>query len=90
MSEPGGPEGVLKFWFGTPATTDRDLGAKMKRWFNGGPDLDREVKSLFDATVEEALAGRLEAWLEHSKGWLALVLVLDQLTRNTLRDDARM
>ncbi len=90
MSEPVGPEDVLKFWFGEPATTDRELGAKVKRWFTGGPDMDREVKSLFEATVEDALADRRDSWLEHPKGWLALVLVLDQLTRNTLRDDPRM
>src|SRR5688500_5613729 len=84
------PVDVLTFWFGTPAADAKELGIKMRRWFQGGPELDEEVKTRFGQTVENALAGRLDAWLEADKGWLALIIVLDQFTRNVLRDQVRM
>ena len=86
---PASPEDVLSFWFGTPAANEAELMSRVQRWFNGGPTLDAEVKARFGATVEAALNGQLDAWSETPRGRLALVLVLDQFTRNMFRGDAR-
>jgi uncharacterized protein (DUF924 family)/glutathione S-transferase len=83
------PEAVLEFWFGAPATSEPEMMAKAQRWFNGGEALDREVRARFGDTVEAALAGKLDAWASTARGRLALVIVLDQLTRNALRGQAR-
>src|SRR5437762_2869312 len=88
MAQPR-PDDVLRFWFGTPATTPEELGVKMRRWFRGGPDLDREIAQRFQSAVDEAIHGGLNEWLEVPKGWLALLIVLDQFTRNVFREDAR-
>jgi uncharacterized protein (DUF924 family)/glutathione S-transferase len=83
------PEQVVEFWFGEPATTEAELMAKAGRWFQGGESMDREVKAQFGDTVEAALAGQLDTWASTTRGRLALVIVLDQLTRNALRGQAR-
>lgn len=83
------PEDVLAFWFGAPAADADELITKLKRWFRGGPGMDEEIARRFGATVEAALAGELDTWRETPRGRLALVLVLDQLTRHCFRGDAR-
>src|SRR6185436_17579858 len=80
---------VLEFWFGTPATTEAELMEKFRRWFAGGAAMDAEVKARFGQTVEAALAGKLDAWASTPRGRLALVLVLDQMTRNAFRGEPR-
>jgi uncharacterized protein (DUF924 family) len=80
---------VLSFWFGEPARDAAALGTKFKRWFSGGPDFDREIRERFAPTVERALAGDLDDWARTIRGRLALILVLDQFTRNIFRDTPR-
>src|SRR5450432_2399752 len=83
------PKEVLAFWFGEPAKTADELKLKMRRWFRGGPETDAEIVRDFKPEVEAAIAGDLEDWVTVEKGWLALILVLDQFTRNVFRGDAR-
>ncbi len=80
---------VLDFWFGQPATTPDELMAKIRRWFRGGPELDKEISEGFGDTVRAALEGKLDAWAETVRGRLALVIVLDQFTRNVYRNNAK-
>lgn len=91
MSTGGTPGAVLSYWFGdSVSTTAAELGPKMRRWYQGGPDMDAEIIARFGTTVEDAIAGKLSTWSSHPKGWLAELLVLDQLTRNVLRNSPRM
>jgi uncharacterized protein (DUF924 family) len=84
------PEVVLDFWFGTPPADEAALMAKTRRWFEGGYAMDREVNARFAAAVEDALEGRLDSWSATPRGRLALVILLDQFTRNVFRDAPRM
>jgi len=84
------PEEVLEYWFGTPATTEAELMTSIKRWYMGGPEIDREVRERFGDAVQAALAGELDAWADQPRSRLALIILLDQMTRNTLRDDPGM
>jgi uncharacterized protein (DUF924 family) len=83
------PEDVLAFWFGPPAADDAEVMAKVRRWFLGGPEMDHQVIERFAATVEAAVAGALDDWSATPRGRLALVIVLDQLTRNAYRGDPK-
>ena len=80
---------VLEFWFGTPATNEAELMHKLRRWFAGG-DMDREIRERFGDTVAAAVAGELDGWAAEPRGRLALVILLDQLTRNTMRNQPAM
>jgi uncharacterized protein (DUF924 family) len=83
------PEEVLSFWFGRPATSEAELMTRMHRWFRGGAELDEEVARHFGPTVEAALRHDLDGWASTARGRLALVLLLDQMTRSLYRDDPR-
>jgi len=80
---------LLSFWFGEPAETPQGLVAKFKRWYEGGPELDREIGERYGALVEAALNGELEAWSSNVSGRLALLILLDQFTRSIHRGTAR-
>jgi uncharacterized protein (DUF924 family) len=83
------PEDVLAFWFGAPVASEEDSIARARRWFRGGEAFDAEVRGRFLGTIEAALRGELDAWSRTVTGRLALVLVLDQLTRNAFRGTPR-
>src|SRR5437879_2062138 len=82
-------EAVLAFWFGAPVRDVDDAVARMRRWFPEGNLLDAEVRRTFGATIEAALRGDLDGWAADGRGLLALVIVLDQLTRHAFRGTAR-
>lgn len=77
-----GPRQVLDFWFGDADRVDT-------RWFNGGDAFDRDIRDRFGDTIDDALAGRLDAWADDVDGALALIVVLDQFTRNAFRGTPR-
>jgi len=83
------PGDVLAYWFGEPLRDLDQLKTKMRRWFGGGPDFDAEVKREFGAEIDAAVDGKLDAWFAEPKGWLALLILLDQFTRNAYRGNAK-
>ncbi|HET7548877.1 MAG TPA: DUF924 family protein [Usitatibacter sp.] len=84
---PGGPsfEAVLDFWFGP---LDR-RGPARREWFVKDPAFDAEIARRFGDLHRAASARRLEAWRMSALPMLALVVVLDQFSRNLYRGDAR-
>ena len=77
---------VLTFWFG--ATAD-ELPAHSQRWFRKDPAFDDEIRRLFAADHERAARGELDGWSRGTaRGALALVVLLDQMSRNMFRDSA--
>ncbi len=78
---------VLAYWFGHPG--DADYGRPRAAWFNKNPEADVEIRSRFRALHQWAKSGLLDAWAENPDSLLALILVLDQFTRQIHRDDPR-
>jgi uncharacterized protein (DUF924 family) len=56
-----------------------------KRWMAGGPDVDREITERFGELLERARRGELDHWADTPLGRLALIIVLDQFSRNIYR-----
>lgn len=79
---PNTPDDVLDFWFGAP---DRIQTAR-EEWFRKSAGFDAEIRHRFLATHAAAIAGRLDAWQQTPRSALALVVVLDQFSRNLFRD----
>jgi len=79
------PGEVLDFWFGAPDRPDVVVERQYPLWFKGGPDADAEIRRRFAATHAAAAAEALEGWAETPSGRLALVIVLDQFSRNLYR-----
>ncbi|MCQ4284121.1 DUF924 domain-containing protein [Pseudomonas stutzeri] len=72
---------LLNWWFGEGTTATEVAGAKNGLWFGYKPEQDEEARERFGDLTERALAGELNEWVELPHGWLALVLLLDQLPR---------
>ncbi len=73
---------VLSFWLGEPP-------APQKQWFARSDATDAEIRTRFGATIESAARGELDAWASTPLGRVALVIVLDQFSRNVFRGTAR-
>lgn len=78
-------EAILQFWFGDSPNAWEAPADRMPLWFGGKPEVDDEIRRRFGATVEEALRGGFAEWKATPRGRLALVLLLDQFTRNIHR-----
>lgn len=57
-------------------------------WFGGEEAVDTAIRSRFGPLVQQALDGGFEEWRETPQGALALILLLDQFTRNIHRGTA--
>lgn len=79
---------ILDFWFG-------DIGAgfavqaQAKRWYGGGAELDSEISERFGRWLITASEGKLSSWNASAEGTLALIILLDQFSRNIHRGSAR-
>lgn len=80
-------EWILSEWFGPIESEAEFPQNKMKVWFNGGDFYDQKIKSLFKNEVEQALQGGFTTWEDQPESSLALVLLLDQFTRNIYRGE---
>lgn len=80
---------VLSWWFGEATTAKAIADEKAGLWFGYKPEQDAEARERFGEQVEQALAGGLAEWAESPEGWLALVLLLDQLPRMVYRGTAQ-
>lgn len=75
---PGEAQAVLVFWFDP---------ANREEWFATQPAFDASIRTRFDETFRLAAEGKLEDWVTTPQGWLALLIVLDQFSRNLHRGD---
>jgi uncharacterized protein (DUF924 family) len=83
------PADVLDFWFRERPADAEAAMPQLRRWFQGGPDVDREIVARFAPAVGTALGGGFTSWEAEPRGRLALILLLDQFTRSVHRDDPR-
>jgi uncharacterized protein (DUF924 family) len=74
---------VLAFWFGP------ERGKPRMEWFRKDAAFDEVIRERFGALHAAAARGECEAWREGAESMLALVVVLDQFSRNLYRGDAR-
>jgi uncharacterized protein (DUF924 family) len=71
---------ILDFWFNDIERAD---------WYRKSEVFDAQMRMRFSTQVEQALAGALNGWAVSPDGRLALILLLDQMTRNLFRDTPR-
>jgi uncharacterized protein (DUF924 family) len=73
------PEDVLTFWFADGPARFRDA------WFDATPEFDADCAARFGDALRDARSGAFDHWAEEPRGALALVILLDQLSRNIHR-----
>lgn len=74
------PDQILHFWFETLRPAD---------WYRADAALDDLVRNRLGALHEMAVAGSLDHWQEEPEGALALIILLDQVSRNIFRGQRR-
>ena len=86
-------DNIIGYWFGIDdgdvidvidVVEDRD-----GFWFAADSKVDQQIQHRFSDLIIEAGKGNLDAWAETARGSLALILLLDQFTRNVYRGSSR-
>lgn len=77
------PQDVLSFWYDT--TPAAPSNAAQAAWWKKDEGFDAKIRAGFLDTWEQARGGALESWSQTPEGRLALVIVLDQFSRNLHR-----
>jgi len=70
-------EDILNFWF---------IECKPEHWFKINDDFDQMIKIRFSGVIEDSIEGKLDSWEKTETGCLALIIILDQFTRNVFRN----
>ena len=79
------PADVLRFWMGDDWPCDWPAADRDDLWFKGGAAVDERIRHRFATDVAHAIEGGLSDWESDPHHRLALVLLLDQFTRNIHR-----
>jgi uncharacterized protein (DUF924 family) len=80
-------EGVLAFWFGAEPDDPRTPERQAHLWWEKDPAQDQQIRDRFGALRLRAVAGELDGWLGTPRGRLALIVLVDQFSRNLFRGD---
>jgi uncharacterized protein (DUF924 family) len=78
---------VLDTWFGAPASNE--YGHFRRAWYKKDAAFDAMLTARFGALLDQAQAGVLAHWGETPLGALALIILLDQMSRNCFRGKPR-
>ncbi len=76
-------DAVLKLWFGDEPVPSQ---ATKMRWFQRSDDFDALLRRELGADHRRAIAGELAAWEADPRGVIALIILVDQLSRNLNRE----
>ena len=79
---------IVTFWLSDSRDSPDRAHARRDWWYNGGPAVDDEIRGRFGDLVPRACARELTCWQGTPDGALALILLLDQFTRNIFRGTA--
>ncbi len=79
---------INEFWIGEAAYDAQASKTRTKLWYMSTPADDEALRARFGSTLELAAAGELDNWQSTAAGSLALVILLDQFSRNLHRGTA--
>ena len=79
------PVDLIAYWLGDSETSPELAKARNRFWYQPTIEVDREIKDRFEDVHASIRQGRLLHWGEQSQGALAVIIVLDQFSRNMFR-----
>jgi uncharacterized protein (DUF924 family) len=83
------PDEILDFWFADALDSSEAAERRVPVWFGSDEGFDREIRDRFGELPDLAHAGGLDGWRGDPRSALALVIVLDQFSRNLHRSSSR-
>jgi uncharacterized protein (DUF924 family) len=87
------PHDILEYWFGAGPWTQERLDERTRFWFGGeGAEpqatRDAQIRERLEPLLERAARGEFASWASSPKRRLALILLFDQVPRNSYRGTA--
>ena len=82
-------EDILNYWFGQLKENEGPSNVYYKKWFAKDERVDHFIKTSFESDLQRAIDGHLRSWEEVPRGALALIILLDQFSRNIYRGSPR-
>lgn len=79
---------IINYWLGDEPGLAVNAQAQTKLWYDSNDLIDEEISMQFGESLQLAGAGELSNWEDSSHGCLALIILLDQFTRNLNRGTA--
>jgi uncharacterized protein (DUF924 family) len=76
---------IVNFWLGPSLQGLEAARGRRDFWYKGGKEVDDEIRERFEDFIPQACDGKLVDWQATPDGALALILLLDQFTRNLYR-----
>ena len=70
---------ILNFWF---------VKSGFKDWFNKSEEFDNKIRNLFLKDLQRAINNKYDDWQDSPEECVALVVILDQFSRNLFRNSA--
>jgi len=70
---------ICRFWFEE---------IEQSSWFKQSDEFDRDLQERFGELLEQAKRDELDHWCDCATGYLGLIILLDQFSRNIYRDTA--
>ena len=70
---------ICRFWFDE---------IEHSSWFKKNPAFDQDLNNRFGELLEQAKRNELDHWCDSASGYLGLIVLLDQFSRNIYRDSA--
>ena len=77
---------IAAFWLGSSLESPELASCRREFWYRGGAAVDDDIRVRFGKFITQACQRDLMAWQSTSEGALALILLLDQFTRNIYRN----
>jgi len=81
---------ILEYWFQNIDEDTQITGVHSSFWFTRSAVVDQFITAAFRPTLEKAISGGCDDWLKTQRGTMALIILLDQFTRNIYRDTPKM
>jgi len=85
------PQDVRNYWLGelssdSPNATKSQMGL----WYGKDESVDRHIRETFAPHIPAAIAGEFDHWQESPQSAVALIILMDQFSRNAFRDSPQM
>ena len=84
-----GVDAIHEYWFGRLDEAGMCAADRNALWFNANAQDDAHCRERFHTLVDLAVAGDLDDWAAQDDSLVALLVLLDQFTRNIYRGTAR-
>ena len=85
----GRQEEILNYWFGELKESEAPLEDYYEIWFGKRREVDEFIRTNFEKDLKLAIEGKLKSWEDASRSTLALIILLDQFSRNIYRGTAK-